>query len=209
MDINDFQVDSSVSDRCIVSKAMLVFQNTKKPQTFTFQFNPSTLRLYAQGGDWKRAVGRVEPKEAHQVEFRDARIGVTLSFKAYFDAMVRTEAFLGDKYALYAWTNAGKAIATAVGKSGENTVRPIVEGLLGAVRNSNYRVVMFQWGQMRHIGNLDKVGCKYTMFSPKGEPVRAEVDFEITGGGVGNDGMTDIWKKRYDTIMENLFHKQL
>ena len=198
MEIANFQADSTTSDSCLVSKAMLVFQKAGKNKTFTFQFNPSTLHIHVEGGSWLRAVGRVKPEQAQQVEYREVNPNIRLSFKVYFDAMEKAEAFIADQYALYSWTNAAKAIY----KSHKNTVRPIVEGFLGAIRNNNYRIVMFQWGKMRHIGYMDKVNCKYTMFSPKGEPIRAEMDFEIVACGSGEDGVVELWKKRYDEILK-------
>lgn len=193
MDYQQLRANSTTADSCLVSKAMLAFVQAAPPQTFTFQLNPSTLHLCAEGGSWNSVVGRVKPERAQRVEAREVSTKISLSFHAYFDAMEKAEAFISDKYALYAWTNAAKAVH----KSCENTVRPIVEGLLGAIRNNNNRVVLFQWGQMRHIGYLDKINCKYTMFSPKGEPIRAEAEFSITACGAS----VELWKEKYDTIM--------
>lgn len=198
MDIANLWADSSTAESCLVSKAMLVFVQAKNPQTFTFQLNPASLHIHVEGGRRNRAVGRVRPRQAQQAECREVQANISISFKAYFDAMEKSEAFISDKYALYAWTNAAKAIH----KSRENTVRPIVEGFLGAIRNNDYRKVMFQWGKMRHFGYLDKVNCKYTMFSPKGEPIRAEMDFSIMESGSGLGSAIDYWKQKYDDIIK-------
>ena len=45
-------------------------------------------------------------------------------------------------------------------------------------KNSEY-VVLFKWGPLAYLSNIDEVSCKYDSFSPYGEPLSANVTLKL------------------------------
>jgi hypothetical protein len=54
-----------------------------------------------------------------------------------------------------------------------------VEIFLAMLRNEHTRMVSFYWGSMTYTGVLTSVNSTYTMFDPKGNPTRANIDLLI------------------------------
>lgn len=147
------------------------------------QFNPATLDISAYGGgrvpitNFANEDGNVPVTTT----FGALEVYIQISFTLIFDETFLADAFASDKFQLTASNLIGSAaslISTAVtGKT--YTVRPFVEGFLAAMRDPDHRTVIFQWGRMRYVGVMNELSAKYTMFSPNGEPIRAEVEVSM------------------------------
>lgn len=180
------------------------------------QFNPATISISAYGGGRAPITNYTTSKgQADAIQYGAVDPNVTVAFKLVFDQTNIADAFFIDKFTLGP-TALGKNIATAVAtkKGKEFSVRPIVEGFLAAVRNEHYRSVIFLWGSLRYQGIVNQIACTYTMFSPSGNPIRAEVTMrlmcsakELNNKESGADTKTNeaavqFWQKRYKEIIE-------
>ena len=65
--------------------------------------------------------------------------------------------------------------------------------------------MIFQWGNLKYAGILNYVSGQYTMFSTKGEPIRAEINISMLMGGSekSESGYLDYWKARYKNIIND------
>ncbi len=148
-------------------------------KTLTVQFNPASLSIDAYGGG-RFPISNYSAGKGNALgtlDFGPLAVYINISYTLIFDATDIANAFASDKFNLSASSitkTAVSAITSAVtGK--EYTVRPFVEGFLAAVRDPDHRTIVFEWGRLRYVGILSRVDCKYTMFNPNGEPIRAEV----------------------------------
>ena len=189
----------------------------KEEDTLTFQFNPSTLRISAYGGGmtpiYNYAQEDGNDKNGHEsnIIYGEVQTNITVDFKVIFDAETNTDAFMRDRYNASASNLAKEATQLLSGNSflGDNNyIREIVEGFLSTLRNAEYRKVTFQWNNLKYSGDLNSVQCNYTMFNPKGEPIRAEVSVRIlaTGGDTGN-GYAYEWRNRYNELIKAVDEK--
>lgn len=181
----------------------------EKAFSVTFQFNPATLRISAYGGGMapvrvysERDGGMAKNQgknSGDQVDYGPIDETVTVSFKVIFDAVRNAQAFFSDMVNP-APTNLIRQGADLV-QSASGMVRPVVEGFLAAVRNSRTRRVIFQWGDLRYGGYLNKVQCRYTMFDIAGEPVRAEVDLSLVCSCHDDCDNKELWRRRYNALV--------
>lgn len=178
------------------------------------QFNPATLQINARGGGRQPITnyGKAGSNQAGTIQYGALDPYIEVHFNLIFDKTNIADAFFADKFAVSA-TSIAKNGATAAVNLLDNqqfTVRPFVEGFLAAVRHENFRTVVFLWGEMRYEGIMNTAQCKYTMFSPSGNPIRAEVGVTILAASAkapqeGTPPMRDYtsyWKNRYKTIIQ-------
>lgn len=178
-------------------------------KAFTVQFNPSDIRITSRGGGMLPVTNYDATGET--ASGSDLMKGIDpyaeISFTIVFDDTNNADAFMFEKFALSPTAtlkNASALISSAVGN--EYTVKPIVEGFMGALRNKYHRFVRFQWGDLCYWGVMNNVQGKYTMFNTDGNPIRAEINITISSGGNRNqwDFSTPSWQARYKGIMEQL-----
>ncbi len=186
-------------------------------QTLTFQFNPSTLRIAAYGGgmtpiaDYGVDDGDDKNGSESRIRYGPVQSNITVDFKVIFDAETNTDAFMMDRYNVNVSNLAKQGANLFTGDSwrGENNyIRQIVEGFLSTLRNAENRRVTFCWNHLKYSGDLNSVRCNYTMFNPKGEPIRAEVGMSIlaSGSSKGN-GYIGEWKERYEELVKAVDEK--
>ena len=105
---------------------------------------------------------------------------IQMNLQLIFDDYERTQAFMSEKF-----TDASAAARTVVtgianAVTGRTySVRPQVEGFIGALINPFTRKISFYWGKMKYQGVLNSVNAEYTMFSTDGNPIRANVNIGI------------------------------
>jgi hypothetical protein len=147
---------------------------------FKVQFNPRELTLNAQ-----REINRKADAEAKGAEGADTSSQetptITLNMELIFDEVNLYDSFMSEKANTGLATMATNlASMNAIGKKGKVwSVKPYVEGFIGALRNSYTRSVGFQWGKFSFNGQLRFVRATYTMFSTSGRPVRAKVSLRL------------------------------
>ena len=75
------------------------------------------------------------------------------------------------------------------------SVQTEVEGLIAALQNCYTRVVTFQWSNFTFTGSLETIQANYTMFSPSGRPIRADISLDITQDGA--DNTLKMWRDQF------------
>lgn len=151
---------------------------------FVVKFNPSQITFQGVGGGKveKRDYEVEYPDPGHKVDisYQDMQPRIQMNLQLIFDDCERTEAFMTEKGTdASAWVRTGVVgIANAV--TGRTySVRPQVEGFIGALINPYTRKIGFYWGKMKYQGILNYVNAEYTMFSTDGNPIRANVNLGI------------------------------
>lgn len=168
--------------------------------TFEVQFNPSSLKITARGGGRILVKNSLNPQNSES-DFKYAAVDphVDVSMTLIFDAVDQQDAFFADKFT-FAPPSLVKGIsaAAAAGKGKVYSVKPQVEGFIGALRTPEHRRIVFTWGHLVYEGVLNNVDAKYTMFNPMGNPIRAEVGLKMTCTG---DESLKYWYQRYQEGM--------
>ena len=166
---------------------------------FTVQFNPSSLRLSGHSGGPMSMLDFDEKKD-DEATYTYAQTSISMSVDLLFDSMDTQDAFMSDKISSSP-TDMAKGIAnialTATDKK-QTSVQRKVEGLIGALRNENTRLITFHWGDISYSGVLKSIGAEYTMFNVNGEPVRAVVNMQImcADASVWPNSIA-VWQERY------------
>ena len=163
------------------------------------QFNPSQLSVYASAIPKQLKDTTSEASKSASAE--DIR-NLTLTVKLQFDDMDIYDAFMWEKFTAglttTGITNAVKAVSTLKDKEKVHTVQWQVEALIAALRNPYTRTISFRWADFVFIGQLNAVQAQYTMFSPSGRPIRAEVLLRIRHEM--DPAMLRSWYKNFDEV---------
>ncbi|MDO4292938.1 MAG: hypothetical protein Q4C65_06865 [Eubacteriales bacterium] len=166
---------------------------------FRVQYNPSSIRFSAAGGG-------LVPKANYNSQGGAITYGtmdpsINLSITLIFDEVNNQDAFASDKFTL-STTSVARAMSTGVklAKGKEYSVQPRVEGFIGALRWPEKRKnVKLAWGSLCYEGYLNSVSSKYTMFSPTGNPIRAEVTLNLLT--TGTEGNMEAWRQKYAALV--------
>ncbi len=181
-----------------------------------FQFNPSNISISAYGGgmrqilDFGAGENQSDTDEVNAdangnnnktsgIRYAAMSPNITLSFSTIFDATKNSDAFVSDKINLNL-TNLAKNVTDLI-QGNSYSVRPVVEGLMEAVRDHDKRNARFVWGDMDYQGLLNSIQARYTVFNTKGEPIRAQVNFSLYVPLSSSITATNFWRDRYDEIV--------
>lgn len=144
------------------------------------QFNPSQLTLDASA--IPQYIPDAQTGKSRTLISEDVR-KLNLTTILYFDDMDPYDAFMWERFTsgftAKGASNAVKAGMTAAGKGKTHSVQWQVESLVAALRNPFTRTITFRWADFVFTGQLNTVRANYTMFSPAGRPIRAEVLMRI------------------------------
>lgn len=192
------------------SKALNKLANTaaasKKTHKYEVKFNPKEIIIQAKGGNGDliqkmnyAAEGKVSAK------FSEMKTSILMNVPLIFDDMERTDAFMFEKLTdplALARTGVTSIVNDGMGKS--YSVRPQVEGFIGALHDEKTRSITLAWGQMRYKGILNAVDAEYTMFNMSGNPIRAVVNLRIILIDKDlKDNDMGIWQKSYNEIFKS------
>ncbi len=166
------------------------------------QFNPSSIQINASSNlvdksSMTAPEGQKKGDTATTAE-QSGTPTVTMSVTLLFDQVTNANTFMADKI-----TNgiSVQSIKNLVDMTKEiRTVRTEVEGLLGAIRNRNTRLVSFNWGEFTFDGKLSNIRAEYKTFTPEGVPVRAEVTLRLDL--VQTKDVTDKWVADYNKTFD-------
>lgn len=160
---------------------------------FLVQFNPSSIHISAVGGG-NFAVASYGGNDSG-VNFQGLNARIDVSMTLIMDAVSNKEAFGQDKLIVEPVELAKAAAAGAATAAGKNySVLQQVEGFHAAMRVMDFTQVKFVWGKSVLQGGLTRANSRYTMFSPTGNPIRAEMGITITCLGEA----VKKWKEAYD-----------
>lgn len=163
---------------------------------YMVQFNPSTIHIHAVGGGMFAVTNYGGNHPGANFQGLNARIDV--SMKLILDAVNNKEAFGQDKLIpepVEVVKGIAAGVATASGKN--YSVLQQVEGFHAAMRVTDYTNVKFIWGKSVLEGGLTRVNSRYTMFSPTGNPIRAELDITITCLGEAVKKWQEAYEKEF------------
>lgn len=118
---------------------------------FEVQFNPTQL-------SFSESDSGINDKQGSG--FMKTRMNLTL----IYDDTVESDAFI--------WISGQQKYA--------HSIKEKMEGLMSLLANDNTRMLIFCWGTMFYAGELESATMKYTMFNPKGYPIRGEISLAMT-----------------------------
>ena len=139
--------------------------------TIKVQYNPSSIRFTGSRGTAAfdhNGMYVDNPRPADNI----------MSLDLYFDTEDNATAFMLDKTAVDLAKGAAGGLYNSITKD-VNTVRYIVELLIGATVFNSTRWIGFAWKDIEFWGELIGVNATYLMFDVSGEPVRAKVSLRI------------------------------
>lgn len=172
---------------------------------YEVKFNPNEITIQAKGGEGVlvqkmnfASSGKVSAK------FSEMKTDIMMNVPLLFDDMERTDAFMMEKFTdLAALTRTGVTSLVNEGTGKTYSVRPQVEGFLGALHNEKTRKITLSWGNMAYRGILSSVDAEYTMFNMAGNPIRAVVNLQIqlVDERVRDNDM-GLWADSYDKVFD-------
>lgn len=142
---------------------------------YEFQYNPETIDLSGQQGSFMARQG-APSSGLNELSMTNIDAETKLAFKVIFDQVNSHDAFMADKLRLTSGTD---ILNTITMFCNTYSVQGDVDGLLAITTQPVTRRVIFCFGRMFFSGEVEAVTARYTMFSPSGRPVAAEVDFSI------------------------------
>lgn len=161
------------------------------------QYNPSTISMNAIAGsyayDYRMGPGDKGGSQTTLVENNNVPAQINMSVELMFDDMNANDCFRGVTV---------RELASSILK--DHSVQTQVEGLIALTTRKATRKVIFHWADMTFVGEILNVQAKYTMFSIKGDPVRASVRLTMsdTSADMDNDRSSnmsdDYWQKAFD-----------
>jgi hypothetical protein len=197
---------------------------THKEIQFNVQFNPSELVINARreiekiidtqdsssaSGSGRSASSAGSGGGSNLTQVQEVKPpGIFLTLKLIFDEVNISDAFMSDKFTITPTAVAKSAITQglkATGKS-EWSVKPIVEAFIGAMRNDKTRLIRFNWAEFAFTGTLMNLDATYVMFSPSGNPIRANVILRLKNDLTEDEAEWKKWFNMYfsDNILGNL-----
>ena len=148
---------------------------------FAVQYNPHTIRLITQSGRQERKI-----KDMGGVDdsLRGYKVGSgksKLSFDLIFDDCDNMNAFLlNDVVNLNVTGAINKGLNTLQHGGNTYSVRKKMDAIMSLLSTTATQHVIFFWSKMYFRGQVTDVTNKFTMFNPKGNPIRGEMHVEIT-----------------------------
>lgn len=143
----------------------------------TVQFNPSSVSIYAHNEPVYIKSARTQTEsELPQQQMISA--GTTMSVDLIFDDTNISDAFnIGNGLN----TSATNLIKTGINMLSNkvHSVRKYVEAFVATAVDPKYGNLIFEWGTFRFTGVMNELNARYTMFNPKGEPIRATVSLTL------------------------------
>ncbi len=169
--------------------------------SMTVQYNPSSIRLMASGGQFYNYDGAGD-KAVAQVSNFDKPTTIYFYVTLVFEAINDQDAFGYQDIALNIGTGVelAKSIYTNVSNGKGFTVKYQTEALVSLLMHVRTQQIIFYWSEMFFHGMLTNVEVNYTMFNKKGHPIRAEVQLKIQEADSNSMFKSDIkaWNGAFD-----------
>mgnify|MGYP003312045109 CR=1 FL=1 len=172
--------------------------------TMEVQYNPSTLRLNAHGGN-QMMPGPGGGGVSLQMQSTIPAM-TTLSVQLLFDKVNPQDAFMSDKFTNV--TTPGAIVSDIAGGiktgvMGGYSIQQQVEALIALILQAESREVVFYWGDMAFAGEIINMEASYTMFNPEGDPIRAVFSMTIKEGGQAEDADGEkYWDDAYLALLQ-------
>ena len=164
----------------VAQMAEKAVQTGTRKKRFQVKFNPGQVTFTGIGGSQIEKKDYIKSEGKVDISYQEMKPRIEMRMQLIFDDYERTEAFMLEKFTdttAIARTGVNAVVTATTGKT--YSVRPQVEGFMGALRNAYTRKVNFYWGKMKYSGELTDISTEYTMFSTDGNPIRANVNLGI------------------------------
>lgn len=173
---------------------------------FPVQYNPHTIRLTTQSGRQERKIK--EDGANDQInKFKVGEGKTKLYIDLVFDDVDNMNAFMLNDITNLNITNAlNKGYSMYKRKGNNYTVRKKMDAIMSLLSSAATQHVIFFWSKMYFRGQVTDVTNKFTMFNPKGNPVRGEMHIEITQDATQQEafGYDDhYWKKAFEECFKD------
>lgn len=192
----------------MVQAATALAPTAATKRRFQVKFNPKEITFQASGGN---RISRTNFSESGVMAMRyvEMKTRVQIRVPLIFDDYERTETFMMEKFSdPMALLRTGVTSAVSAITKKQHSVRPQVEGLIGALRNTRTRKLTFYWGNMCYKGVLNELDAQYTMFSIEGRPVRAVVNIGfLCSDETEGDGNMGQWTASYQKAFAQDYSK--
>ncbi len=170
---------------------------------FKVQYNPTTLKLSSVNG--KIQSRRVDEGIDNLKTYKFS--GKTkLCFDLIFDDCDNMNAFmLNDVVNLNVSSALKKGYHEYSHKGSEYSVRKRMDAIMSLLCDTRAQQVIFYWSHMCFRGMVTDVGNKFTMFNPKGNPIRGEMHLELTQDKAKKDSYgfdNQYWKKAFENCFK-------
>ena len=174
---------------------------------FTVQYNPETISITTLKGWQEKKIKNEGGDGLDNLRGYDVKGKTKLSFDLVFDDVDNMNAFLLNDIVNMNVTNAAKKGLHALqhGKS-DYSVRKRMDAIMSLLCSTDTQHVIFFWSKMCFRGMITEVRNTYTMFNPKGNPIRGNMHIEITQD---SDKSTDFgytenyWNNAFDKCFKN------
>jgi hypothetical protein len=167
---------------------------------FTFQYNPASLRLYSVNG---KLQSKSDNNGAESLRMTEYAGKTRLSFDIIFDDCDNMNAFMFNEIANINVTGAiNKGLSLLQSGGNTHSVRKRMDAIMSLLSSPSTQQVIFFWSRMVFRGTVTSVTNTFTMFNPKGNPIRGTMHLEITQDKAYSQ------KKLYDEkYWENAFNE--
>ena len=171
------------------------------------QYNPSSIKMNTQAG--KQVTNSASSEMADGTISELVQMPVTtMTFQLIFDDMNTSDAFMVNSFSLTGdlITKGSNLVTKAMG--GSYSVKTQIDGLLSLLISPVTRQVVFFWSNMVFRGEVTAVSAQYTMFNPKGNPIRGVVELNIRQGSRGDGTGYDYeyeegyWKQAFQKAFD-------
>ena len=148
---------------------------------FTVQYNPESISITTLKGWQEKKLKNEGGDGIDNLRGFDIKGKTRMSFDLVFDDVDNMNAFLLNDVVNMNVTNAAKKGLHALqhGKS-EYSVRKRMDAIMSLLCSTDSQHVIFFWSRMCFRGIITEVRNTFTMFNPKGNPIRGTMHIEIT-----------------------------
>jgi hypothetical protein len=163
--------------------------------TMEVQFNPSSLHFdaSAQSYNVRQMMEHMDSSLPNTIQ-RDASI--SMSVELIMDRVQNKDAFLSDKYHISMSDAISGVGAIATEATGGYTVQPQTNALIALLLNAATSLITFRWAEMSFVGIASEARARYTMFSPRGVPIRSKIELRLVQTITSQSEVT-YWDKAY------------
>ncbi len=170
---------------------------------FTVQYNPATIRLSSVNG---RVQSRKADEGIDGLKMYKFTGKSKLSFDLIFDDCDNMNAFMLNDVANVNVSSALKKGYHALNHKGTDySVRKRMDAIMSLLTDIRVQQVIFFWSNMCFRGTVTDVGNTFTMFNPKGNPIRGEMHLELTQDKKRKDDLlydNKYWREAFKKIFK-------
>ncbi len=171
---------------------------------FTVQYNPATIKLSSVNGkvQSRRADEGIDSLKMYKFAGKSK-----LCFDLIFDDCDNMNAFMLNDVVNTNISSALKKGYDVYSHGGLNhSVRKRMDSIMSLLTDARVQQVVFYWSKMVFRGTVTDVANRYTMFNPKGNPIRGEMHLELTQDKKKKEDMgfdNKYWREAFKEVFKD------